>query len=81
MVERRTGLPLSALLFDRNFRVDSPEVALALLVAFHERIMLTEVVTYTRLPAACRSLELVPGILALYISIDGLKVHLARRGR
>jgi len=47
MVERRTGLPLSALLFDRNFRVDSPEIALALFVAFHERIMLTEVVTYT----------------------------------
>ena len=47
MVERRTGLPLPALLFDRNFGIDPPEVALALFVAFHEGIMLTEIVTYT----------------------------------
>jgi hypothetical protein len=43
--------------------------------------MLTEVVTYTRLPAACSGLELVPRILAFNIRVDGLEVHLARGRR
>lgn len=79
MVEWGTGLPLPALLFDRDLGIDSPKVSLALLVALHESIVLAKVVAHARLPAARRRLELVPRILALDVGIDGLQVHLASR--
>jgi hypothetical protein len=70
VIEWWSDLPLPALLFNRYLGINPPEITLALLVTFHESIVLTQVVTYTRLPTASRSLELVPGILLLDIGID-----------
>jgi hypothetical protein len=77
IAKRRTGLPLPAFLLDRDFGVDSPKVAFTLLITLHESVVLTKVVAHTRLPTARSSLELVPRILPLNVSIDGLEVHLA----
>jgi hypothetical protein len=70
MIECGTDLPLPALLFDRDFRIYSPKVPLALFVTFHESIMLAQIMTHARLPATCGSLEFVPGVLPLNESVD-----------
>ena len=70
MVEWGADLPLPALLFDRDLRIYSPKVTLALFVTFHESIVLAQIMTYARLPTTCGSLEFVPGVLPLDESVD-----------
>lgn len=80
MIEWRTHLPLSSLLFDIYFGIDSPIKALAFFVALDEGIMLAEVVTHTGLPSAGRCFELIPRVLLFNVIVDLLKVHLASAG-
>lgn len=81
MIDRRTDLPLPALLFDGDLRVNAPIEAFTFFVTFDESIMLPKVMPDTRLPTTCSGLEFVPGVLLLNVVVDLLKVHLATRGR
>lgn len=47
MIDRRTDLPLSALLLNGDFRVDAPIEAFAFLITFHERIVLSKIMPNT----------------------------------
>lgn len=73
-------MSLPALLLDRDLRIDAPIEALTFLVTLDKSIMLTQIVSDTRLPTTCCGLELVPRILLLDVVVNLLKVHLASRG-
>jgi hypothetical protein len=68
-------LPLSSFFLNRNCRVDLPVEPLALLVSFDKCIVLAQVVADTGLPSGGTRFELVPGIVALDVGVDLLKVH------
>lgn len=70
VANHRTVLPLPALLLNRHLWVDAPIEAFALLVAFDESIVLSEIVPDAGLPTTSCSFELVPGILLLDVSVD-----------